>query len=501
MAPRRLLAAAVALGTVLVACGSRADLDLIEDAREAELAVNVGSAVSQPSGGGSANPGDAAPGAVDTNGPAVAPTAGPAPGADGVGQPGAAPTTGPGQPGTTVGAVDTRFAPPEGNGGATDVGVTEDEIVIGNVADITGAVAGLFADVQKAAQAFVLHFESTEGTIYGRRIRLVLHDTALTRNGNFTAYTQLCETALMAVASMSAFDEGIEEPVRDCPGGGFPDLRTVVTNPAVATLPTMYSGDAVGKYQQPMSEYLYWGEAFPEAVKSGAWVYVDNNTTREQTAQVMRATRQVGWTWKGNHPVDLAAISYKTEIRAMKDNDVRLVAFTGAYQQAAKLAREMVEESFSPDVYILQANVYDPRLIAEGGANLEQFPVQIAAIGTLVEEIEHSPELQLYREWLKFIDPEAEPTGLGMYAWSATRLAIKLLKQIGPNVTRARMLDALSQVEGWTSNDLVPAQDVGARNPADCTITLQIVAGAFRRVHPAEPGTFNCRDTVLDASP
>ena len=493
--PRRMLAVGVGLAALLVACGNRADPTLIEDARRAELAAEAG-----PSAPRATNAPHDAAGPGSTNDPAVArpQVSATGPAAD-PGDPAANPTTGPQGPssGSDQG-VDTRFAPPGGNGGATDVGVTETEIVIGNVADITGAVAGLFADVQKAAQAHELYFDRTEGTIYGREINLALHDTQLTRNGNFNAYTELCNNALMAVASMSAFDEGVEEPVRSC---GIPDLRTVATNPAITTLPTMYSGDAVARYQQPVSEYLYWAETYPDSVTDSAWLFIDNNTTREQTGQVIRAIETIGWSFVNTYPADLAAISYKTEIRDMKDRGVRTVLFTGAYQQAAKLAREMVEEAFTPDLYVLQANLYDPRLVDEGAANLEAFPTHVAAIGTLVEEIDLSPELQLYREWLHLIDPDAEPTGLGMYAWSAMRLTIKLLKDIGPNVTREAMLDALSGVQGWTSNGLVPPQDVGARKPADCTIILGVTGGAFQRIFPAERGTYTCRDTIIDATP
>jgi hypothetical protein len=265
-------------------------------------------------------------------------------------------------------------------------------------------------------------------------------------------------------------------------------------------LPSMYSGDAIAPNRQPLSEYLYWAETFPDAVKNAGYLFIDNNTTRAQTGMVRDGTEQIGWDWKVYAPVDLAAISYKTQIREMKNKDVRLVAFTGAYQQAAKLAREMVEESFLPDVYALQANVYDARLIEEGGSNLEQFPVQLAAIGPLVEEIEHHPELQTYREWLKYIDPQAEPTGLGMYSWSAMKLAITLLKQIGPEPTREAMVEAMSAVSGWTANDLVPSQEVGAREPTDCTIMVEIRNGSFQRIHPAEPGTFNCRNRVVSVS-
>jgi hypothetical protein len=57
------------------------------------------------------------------------------------------------------------------------VGVTESEIVVYQVADLTGAVPGLFEDTLKATQAYFAYFGATEGTVYGRQIRLVSRDT------------------------------------------------------------------------------------------------------------------------------------------------------------------------------------------------------------------------------------------------------------------------------------------------------------------------------------
>ena len=157
----------------------------------------------------------------------------------------------------------------------------------------------------------------------------------------------------------------------------------------------------------------------------------------------------------------------------------------------------MLEEALIPDVFALQMNIYDPRFIVEGGQNLEQFPVQIALLSQMTEEIEGSPELQTYRRWLKLIDPEAEPTGLGNYAWSATKLAYQLLKQIGPNPTRARMIEAMGQVAGWSADGLHPAQAIGSKDRANCVIMLEVRNASFARVHPAEPNTFDCSGPVV----
>ncbi|MDX1511728.1 MAG: ABC transporter substrate-binding protein, partial [Nitriliruptorales bacterium] len=341
----RSVGAALALSLVAMACGNRSDIALIEEARAGSLAAAQAPAptvAGQPANSSSQQRPRTTGGTDGVNRPAdqPAPAAGPAAPAD-------APTAAATEiaAGVAEGAIETRFAPPGGNGGATDVGVTESEILIGNVADITGAVAGLFADVQKAAQAWELYFNTTVGTIWGRQVRLVPMDTQLTRNGNFSAYTELCNSAFMAAASMSAFDEGIVAPIRDCPGG-FPDLRTATTNPEAQVVDGVFSTDSMKPNLVGMTELNYWKRQFPDAIAHSAYVFVDNNTTRAQTDLIRRASETIGYSWDLYEPVDLAAISYKTSIRKMKEAGVRFVTFMGAYQQVAKLAREMVEEEF-----------------------------------------------------------------------------------------------------------------------------------------------------------
>src|SRR3712207_8816356 len=110
--------------------------------------------------------------------------------------------------------------PPGGNGGETDTGVTETEIVIANVSDTSGAVPGLFKDAQLAVQAYVEYFNRTYGTIYGRKLKFLPLDSQLDSGANRNKYLQACDQSFAAVGSMSAFEQGGKDPIRQC---GLPD--------------------------------------------------------------------------------------------------------------------------------------------------------------------------------------------------------------------------------------------------------------------------------------
>lgn len=391
--------------------------------------------------------------------------------------------TDPGTGGDGGPAADTRSMPAGGNGGATDTGVTEDRIVIYNVSDRTGAVPGLFQDAQEAVAAYVLKFQSTEGTVYGRQVELVQRDSKMSTQENRAAYLDACNGALAAVGSMSAFEQGVASPVSDC---SIPDLRTAAVSPEVQVLPTVVSIDAMRPDTLPLVEWQYYLDNFPDAVTKAGYLWIDNATTTFQTQQTRDiTTSELGYNWIHEGPIALSEVNYASVVQQLKDKGVELVAFQGAAQQAARIAKTMEQQNYSPTIYALQSNVYVPSLIEECGQTCETLNVVVGQTGALVEEMGGNPEMQEYATWLARVNPRAVPTGLGLYAWSSAQLFFDALKAVGPNVTRAAVLEHARSQTAFTGNGLIPEQNLQTQDPTDCIIILEIEGGAFTRVVPS----------------
>ncbi len=403
-------------------------------------------------------------------------------------------TSGEGQ--APAGAKDTRSAPAGGNGGATDVGGTESAIKIVNVSDVGGALPGLMEDARDAITAYVAFFTATEGTIYGRKLELEVKDSAIDDGQNRKHYQAACEQSFAGVASMSANDGGAAGPIKDC---GIPDLRTAAVNEAIQTVASVYGVDAMKPGLLPTSEYNYWAEQHPGSIKKAAYLYLDNATTQYQGVQNRGGTEKVGYKWIYVKAIGLAETNYSTYVIEMKEAGVEFVTIQGAVSNAVRMAKAMRQQGFEPNVYALQTNVYNPDLITQGGADIEG--AHVAVTGSLVEEISQVPEMQVYAEWLQRTKgPNAQPTGLGMYAWSAGRLFTDLLKQVGPNLTRKAFLAEVAKVKGFSNNGLIPKQDIGSKVPADCIIIVEVAGGAFRRVEPAAGPGFRCDNRVVSTS-
>src|SRR5918999_6394889 len=82
------------------------------------------------------------------------------------------------------GEGDDQAEQASGSGaGATDVGVTDDAITIGVVADLTGVVPGLFKAAPDAVEAFAAMVNEEHGGIHGRELVVEVYDTGTNDNG------------------------------------------------------------------------------------------------------------------------------------------------------------------------------------------------------------------------------------------------------------------------------------------------------------------------------
>jgi ABC-type branched-subunit amino acid transport system substrate-binding protein len=439
--------------------------------------------------------GDTAPtGGTDTDGaPASSPDgSGAAP--DGGGEaPQQSASGGEGTSGTGGGGggLDPRQVPPGGNGGATDTGVTESKLVVANIADVSGAVPGLFEPEQLAARARVA-FENARGPIFGRQLELLPLDGRMNAGANRAATIEACERAFAGVGSMSAFDQGGAPVAADC---GMPDVRTAATTPPMQAVDSAYPLSITRPGKEAIGQYRWFHERFPEAGKAAAFLYIDGEVTAQSTKKTRDATtKALGWNWKYVQPIQIAETNYAPFVLRMKEEGIRFVTFQGAYQQAVRIAQAMQQQGFTPDVYVLQSNTYNPETIQSGGAAVEGIYIPIMTV--MVEESANNPELQRYAQWLNQVAPGKRPTSLGMYSWSATSLLIDIAKKVGPDLTREKVLAELANVRQWDGNGLHPPIDVGARTPNQCFIMTQIKGGRFTRAHPASG--FDCAGPTVE---
>jgi len=463
------LVAAVALSAALAACGSQLDPETVARA------------------GGTSAGGVAGTGAGGTGGAAAD---GSAPGTtDG----GSATTTGSGggtstaPGGTTGGGAAQGTGVNSATGGAkagscagfkNQTGITDKTITIANVADISGPVPGIFESAQQATRAYAAYFNSTSD-ICGRKLEVELLDSRADAGADQQAYTKACDDAFAAVGSMGAFDSGGAQAAESC---GLPDIRSTTTTPERRDCSTCFAAQAVDPGLVNGSMPRYFLQHFKDATQHAAVLYINAGAAAVNAQMFRNAYGRAGWKVDYFQGIDVSEFNYAPYVQQMKDKGIRLVTYTGPYQDTVKLLDAMQQQGFEPDAFVQDATIYDQNFVDQAGDNGNG--VYTWSTTKLFDDTSVK-EMQLYRAWLQQVKPGAVPNYYGLYAWSAARLFVEHAVALGGRLTRASLVDAISKVKDWTGNGLHVPQQVGSKITANCGSVLQLNGGTWKQVSPA----------------
>ncbi len=337
-------------------------------------------------------------------------------------------------------------------------GISNSTIKIGNIADVSGPVPGLFKSVQDAMKAYVAYFNATS-SICGRKLQLDPLDSQTSSSGDQQASSTACANDFAIVGSMGAFDDGGAQTVTQC---GIPDLRTAVTESARLKSPDVYAAQSLNVSYEPTEPADYYKQAFGnDVITHAAFIYLDAGASSLNADSEIKAWTSRGFKFIYKAGVPVTEFNYTKYASDMQSAGVKYVQWVGAYQQAISLAKAMAQQNFHPQ-FIMDPVAYDPGFVSSGGSAVNGTHVWINS--ALFSEAGNNPELQNYMNWLKRVAGNTPPTYFGIYAWGAAELFTQLAIKLGGKLTRQSLLDALKGVDNYTGNGLFGPQHVGAED-------------------------------------
>ena len=467
------------LSLAAAGCGSQVSPETVAAAQGAGSPVVGGAAVA---GSDSAVTGeDAGPGSV----------AGSSGGVDS----GGAATSGGG--GASGGGGDAAGGPaearPPGAGGTgscegfeNQVGITDSTITVGNVADISGPVPGLFQEAQDAAKAFATYFNATSD-ICGRKLDLKLYDARADALGDQQAALKACEETFAVIGSMSSADGGGAAATEEC---GLPDIRSANTTPERAACSTCFAAHATDPTKVTSAMPSFWLDREPEAAQSAAMLYVDVPAASANAKYYVQAYEEGGMDVKVVQAIPQSEINYAPYVRRLQDEGVEWVQYFGPYQFTLRLRNAMQQQGYEPTVFVQDSLIYNSDYIEQGGEAVDGSYVFTDTVPLDSDQA----EVALYRSYLDRVAPGAEPTVFGLFAWSAARLFTEEVLALGGRLTRESLVSSLRGVEDWTGRGAHAPQPVGSKSTSECMSFLQLREGAYEKV---SPGSFLC-DSLID---
>ena len=384
--------------------------------------------------------------------------------------------------GAGTGAVGATACAVSGKNTASDTGVTPTQITVATASDVSGVQAALFKSTFYAMQAWGAMVNS-QGGICGRSIKNELIDTKADENANQAAVAQACQNSFALVGSMSAFDNGGAPTGQSC---GIPDLTAITVNGARAKASNVYPIYPVRPDKIPIGTANYIKKKYPDVIKHAAMVYLNAEVTKANAMQRVKAWESVGFDF-GNriYQVEVLEPNYGTYVQKMRDAGVQYVTMVANYQSIQKLLQAMDQAEWYPKVRDWDSVAYSDQFANQNGQAFLPANGSLVFLNTdLYEERAGNPEMQLYIQWLNRVAPGQKPDYFGFYAWSAGRLFQQLASQIGSNLTRKALFDAVKKVHSWDGHGLHAAHDIGNKIMSPCFLYVTIQNGKFIRKDP-----------------
>lgn len=475
-------AACLLAALLLTACGSRVSPDTV-----ARLTGPAGAgsapvaAADAPAGLGGADASSAAGGAGESAGPVgtMAPDGGSSAGS----------TAGADLPegkGKTSADGGVRAGSCEGFENAT--GITDSQITVANIADISGPIPGLFQSAQDATKAFITYYNATNPDgICGRSLDLLALDSRSDAGGDQQAAARACDAAFAGVGSVSSADQGGAAGAEGC---GFPDIRTVITHPDRKACGTCFSAYANTTNLIPAAVPEYWLDREPQASRSFAMYYVDVPAAEVGARSAVTAYEKAGMNAVVVQGIDTSEFNYSVYAQQMKDKGVRFVQYFGPHQFSLRLLRAMEQQGVEVDVYFEDPTIYDSAFTDEAGETADG--VYIYAYFGLYDD-PSIPEMVLYRQWLERVAPGADPNMYGVFAWSAARLFVQEATKLGGQLSRASLVQAFARTSSWTANGLHAPMTVGSKETGKCLQISRYADGTWKQ---ESPGRYLCAGLI-----
>jgi ABC-type branched-subunit amino acid transport system substrate-binding protein len=491
----RPLALVLLLGVLVAGCGTQVDPDIRRQAADALLSGGGGDG-----GGGTAQrestdaeltedgqPLDGESTSVDVNA-----------GTSGGGSAAAADGSGAEAGGAAAdGAAVAAPAPAGGNGGATDVGVTGNEITIGTVASLSGPIPGLFEGAVNGTNAYVKYVNS-QGGIYGRKLKVVVGDDQNECGANQNRYRDLSPKVFAFVGGFSVFDECSARVMKPQPK--VPMVQYALSAQANA-MPNLFSpqasvpGYATGPFE-------YWNAKYGDKTKKVGTVYSQNAAAAESHRAISAAAKSVGWNFIYERGAASTEQDFTADIVRMRQDGVEIVFLMATTaQNAARIKRAADSQGFQP-IWIVQV-AYDQSFITFMGGAESAEGVEGANLFSLYfgeDEGKRIPEVARYQEWMKRNNPKANLDVFSMYGWTSAKLFVQALRDAGPKATRAGLLQSLQKVKEYDADGMLAPSGPAAKKPATCYVLWQIRGGKYVRVDTPARG-YRCDGKYYNHKP
>ena len=384
----------------------------------------------------------------------------------------------------SAGETASTVAPAERT--ASDVGVTPDKMVLGQVTQLTGPVPGLFKGSTVGLLAYIA-YQNSLGGIAGRKLEADIRDDQFDASQNRIATKELIAKTFALVGGISLYDDASAADVRE---SGIPDITTAISTTR-AQVPNNFapSPNIAGA---PLVVWNYLKQKYPQVVTAMGSLYGDVPSAKYVHESYRMAAESVGFKWVYDRGYQPTETDYTADIIRMRQSGAKglfLIAVDG--KNIARILKAAQQQGWKPDIAFVGSAGYDRAMSTLAGSAAEGVQLFLPYALYAGEDADLIPEVKLMDQWVQKVSPGYVPDGYTAGAWMAGRLFGQSMAKIGPNPTRKALNDVLRGVDHFDGNGMQADTGPGTKRPASCQLIAEFRDGKYRRLDPATKG-FRC---------
>lgn len=369
-------------------------------------------------------------------------------------------------------------------GGASDVGVTDKTIDIGNVSIISGPVPGFGKTSQSAVQAYV-NYVNSQGGVCGRQLKLDAADDRFDSGANKSETEKLKPKVFAFVGGLSVVDDGGATALQ---GSNIPDVGLSLSDARIKLANNFSPSpidipDGGNGFVPALSYYKTQGAT------TGAVIWPSQAIARERAQGYVKDMQRAGINVGYTAEVSVTETNYSGIAAQIQQKHVDVLVTTLEVSGMASLAKALKQQGYQPKFSSYGPQAYGKQFLDRARDAAEGVTLNLAY--DIFEDRGQNPALNNFLTWFQRTAPGLDPDFFAVLAWSSADLFVKALKSAGAKPTRDSVLAELRKINSFDAGGILAPIDPAGKHWAKCFIVVKVQNQKWQRTEPAGSG-FHC---------
>ncbi|HEX3924781.1 MAG TPA: ABC transporter substrate-binding protein [Streptosporangiaceae bacterium] len=417
-------------------------------------------------------------------------------------------------PAATSSAAATQAASPAGTAPADDIGITASTIKVGMIADVNNSlVPGLFQKSVNAVKAWA-DIVNASGGLAGRKVVVDFCDSQLNPNATTNCVIKACQNdfALVGTSANALEDLSDLDGCKNAEGKaiGIANL-TAFAFPPLTCDPVTYLASGLGPYcktakANPQTYTVPVGDTQYFLAHNqnlhGIWLYDSDDATFKITqTPLFQAESNLGIKKDGQGFYALSGAAAQSALTPFIQQ-IKASGSTFVYDDVTTASMVLVRREAqlqgvnSVKVWLCNSGCYDPNFYKQGGAAVNGTYASLVPLPYLTD-YKVNPTLGKLVTQLGGVD-NLDNNGLNSFVMALLfQDAVNKAIANGGTLNRQTLFTALNDEHSFDADGIIGPTDIGNRVASACSVLVQLQNGAWQRVDPVKPGTFDCNKDNL----